>query len=299
MGCVHSPIVVEPKLLLVHPRSATTCVPSHVTQHKLQNNLQLESTCAGLGGARQGQAVNQGQLLLVPGLGQLSERHGAHWSHMLLVWHNSENLKHGLRQAIHTEKPLETAQVVLKFGWGKAWGNHQGGTNSVSQVDGVTDIVPSCQLCGSVRGRLPRRGTVASASTSVQKKAAFQLSHWCYAVQFVHILWCLSICCPHAGALREYVWVSLCLSCLRVSARESSSFCLLKPQSPLVFTARSYGDFSSWHWNPGLGVLVWCWDPSLLKYPSRFLSTTHGCGSSPFHISTPPASHVVVSFLIP
>ena len=24
-------------------------------------------------------------------------------------------------------------------------------------------------------------------------------------------------------------------------------------QSPLVFAARSYGDLSSWHWNPGLG----------------------------------------------
>ena len=25
-------------------------------------------------------------------------------------------------------------------------------------------------------------------------------------------------------------------------------------QSSLVFTARGYGDLSSWHWNPGLGV---------------------------------------------
>ena len=43
------------------------------------------------------------------------------------------------------------------------------------------------------------------------------------------------------------------------------AFCLTEPQSPLVFTARSYGDFSSWHWNPGLGGLIWGWDTSLLR----------------------------------
>ena len=31
---------------------------------------------------------------------------------------------------------------------------------------------------------------------------------------------------------------------------------LLLTQSPLVFAARSYGDLSSWHWNPGLSGLV-------------------------------------------
>ena len=30
-------------------------------------------------------------------------------------------------------------------------------------------------------------------------------------------------------------------------------------QSPLLFAARSYGDLSSWHWNPGLRGLVWGW----------------------------------------
>ena len=39
-------------------------------------------------------------------------------------------------------------------------------------------------------------------------------------------------------------------------------------QSPLVFVARSCGDLSSWHWNPGLGCLVWSWDSLLLRYPS-------------------------------
>ena len=39
-------------------------------------------------------------------------------------------------------------------------------------------------------------------------------------------------------------------------------------QSPLVFAARSCGDLSSWHWNPGLGGLMWGWD-SLCRYPSQ------------------------------
>ena len=40
-------------------------------------------------------------------------------------------------------------------------------------------------------------------------------------------------------------------------------------QSPLVFTARSGGDLSSWHWNPGLRGLDWVWDSLLLRYPSQ------------------------------
>ena len=53
-------------------------------------------------------------------------------------------------------------------------GNHQGGANSVSQVDGVSDKVSSA-LCGSVRGGL-RRGAMASASSSVWEKAVPLLS---------------------------------------------------------------------------------------------------------------------------
>ena len=37
------------------------------------------------------------------------------------------------------------------------------------------------------------------------------------------------------------------------------AFHVPQPQSPLVFAARSYGDFSSWHWNPGMGGLVCGW----------------------------------------
>ena len=66
-------------------------------------------------------------------------------------------------------------------------------------------------------------------------------------------------------------------------------------QSPLVFASRSCGDLSSWHWNPGMGDLVWVRD-SLAgttrsqDIPPKFLSTTRECRTSPFHICAPPTS---------
>ena len=40
-------------MLLAYPRSAAACFPSRVTQHKLQSDLQMAATCAGLGGAQE------------------------------------------------------------------------------------------------------------------------------------------------------------------------------------------------------------------------------------------------------
>ena len=74
-----------------------------------------------------------------------------------------KNLKHGPRQAICIEKPLETAWVILKVGWARTSRNHQGGSNCVSQAHGVSNMVLTWQLCGSVSGGL-RKGTIASAS---------------------------------------------------------------------------------------------------------------------------------------
>ena len=38
------------------------------------------------------------------------------------------------------EKSLETAWMGLKVGWSRASSNHQGGANSVNQVDGFSHI---------------------------------------------------------------------------------------------------------------------------------------------------------------
>ena len=39
----------------------------------------------------------------------------------------------------------------------------QGGAHSVSQVNGVSDMVPTCQVCGFVGGGF-RKGTIVSQS---------------------------------------------------------------------------------------------------------------------------------------
>ena len=62
----------------------------------------------------------------------------------------------------------------LKIGWGRASGNHQGGAHSMSQVDGVSDMVPTCWLCGSV-GVVP-------------EKEQWPLPHFCF--------FCLGESCP-------------------------------------------------------------------------------------------------------
>ena len=83
----------------------------------------------------------------------------------------------------------------------------------------------------------------------------FQLLPWCWSPEGVSLVSPKSV-----------------VSLLRVEAWGSWFLLLLQP--PLNFTARSYGDLSFWHWNPGLGGLMYGWDLLLLKYPSRFLSTT-------------------------
>ena len=61
-------------------------------------------------------------------------------------------------------------------------------------------------------------------------------------------------------------------------------------QSLLPFVARSYGDLSSWYWNPGVGG--WCGSgtPHSSDITAEFLFTTCGCGASPFYICAPPTS---------
>ena len=61
-------------------------------------------------------------------------------------------------------------------------------------------------------------------------------------------------------------------------------------QLPLVFAARRYGDSSSWHWNPGLGGLVWGWDSSFLRYPSWIFSHHTWMWDQPISCLCPPTS---------
>ena len=59
-------------------------------------------------------------------------------------------------------------------------GNHQGGANNVNQVDRESDIVLTC----AIRGGLSR-GSMASASISVQEKTASLASPQSQTFQFL------------------------------------------------------------------------------------------------------------------
>ena len=62
-------------------------------------------------------------------------------------------MQHEPTPAIHMEKQV---------GWVRVSGGLQSRSNSVSEVDGVSDMAPAYQLHGFMR-RGPRRGTMASA----------------------------------------------------------------------------------------------------------------------------------------
>ena len=60
--------------------------------------------------------------------------------------------------------------TVNSLGGTESQGISRVGENSVSQVDGVSDMAPACQLCDSVGGGL-RKGTMAIAHLFVWEKA--------------------------------------------------------------------------------------------------------------------------------
>ena len=69
------------------------------------------------------------------------------------------------------EKTLEMAWVGLQVAWVRVPGNHQGGMNSVNQVNEDSDMAPTCRV-----GRGLRKGLMASARTFVWQKLFLQLS---------------------------------------------------------------------------------------------------------------------------
>ena len=80
-------------------------------------------------------------------------------------------MKHELRPTIHMEEPVLTA-----VGWvGCSLRGSPEHPNSVSQVVGVSDMVPAFRICVSVGGGF-RRGTMASGRLSVWEKTVPHLS---------------------------------------------------------------------------------------------------------------------------
>ena len=156
-----------------------------------------------------------------------------------------------------------------------------GSANCVSQVDGVSDIGPACCLCGSVGGGI-RKGEMAlcpplclgeSCPLVLTLMPDPSVSPCMLLMPFKLLPWCWS---SEGVSLRKPVY-----GFFKVNRLGLKKF-LPPTQCPLSFAAGSYGDLSSWHWNPGLGSLVWDWDSTLPRCPSQVLSTTCRCGTRPF-----------------
>ena len=75
---LHPPVIVEPGLLLASSMSATACVLSGITQHKIQGNLRIAATYAGLGGT---QARPTGEPMLAVPNGRPGATEREVWAH--------------------------------------------------------------------------------------------------------------------------------------------------------------------------------------------------------------------------
>ena len=100
---------------------------------------------------------------------------------------------------------------------------------------------------------------------------------------------CLSSCYSGARAQMQWVWVSLCVGSLRGTAWDSRSF--FHQLNPHWFLQPEV----TGRYLPGTGTLGWgsqcgAGTPCSWDIPPKFLSTPHGYGTSPFCVSTPPAS---------
>ena len=67
-------------------------------------------------------------------------------------------------------------------------------------------------------------------------------------------------------------------------------------QSLLVFTARSHGDLSSWHWNPGLGG-TWCGAGTPHSSVGDLFSLDMPLDFQPPHVGVGPASSTSLPLL--
>ena len=100
---------------------------------------------------------------------------------------------------------------------------------------------------------------------------------------------CLSRCNPGAGVHKERVWVSPCVGSLRGTTWDSSSF--FSWLSPCWFLQpKIVGTYLPVTGTLGWGIWCGAWAPCSWDIYPKFLSTTRGCGTSPFYIFMSPTS---------
>lgn len=161
------------------------------------------------------------------------------------------------------EQPLEAAWVDLQVGGGGVSGNHQDRANGVSQVGGDSDMMAICvcTLCG---------GTTQQMNNSFSQyfclgESVPSSSH-SEARQFSSFPYVCGTSQADAAVLEARASKSTSIKSMYGHPNRNSwdACCRLSYSTTilLVFIARNYGDFSSWHWNSELGSPLWVWDPS-------------------------------------
>ena len=211
-------------------------------------------------------------LPLVPGLEVPRQSQAVNLGWLLLVCENLGSCEAWAKTSHSCEKaPVNSLGGPIN--WVELSGDLQGGANSVSQADGWHQPAGSVALWG--RGFW--KGT---AYLCMWEKAVPQVLPWCQTLHFLSVChWCLSSCYPSAGTLR----VSMCVVILRETAWDSrniihwlSACWFLQPEviGTYLPSTVTLGLASSW----GTGT------PCSRDIPPEFLSTTHGCETSPFCI---------------
>ena len=108
-----------------------------------------------------------------------------------------------------------------------------------------------------------------------------------------------------ALVLDKWVCASVLWPFKSMVSRPSAVICLSQMQSPMVFTVRCYGDYSSQHCCPRLGSPLWGWKASLFRgYLRRwnmspnFSSPSLGYETCLFCVSVPPPCGFLLSLVI-
>ena len=124
---------------------------------------------------------------------------------------------------------------------------------------------PILPLCGSVWGEGSERGLCHYLASGGLPGCHTFSSHFTHSPYVTSALLAIALVLnPRVGG---FVYVLRPCGPFKQSFLKIQQFLPL-PQLPLVFIGRSYGDLSSWCWNPGLCGLAWGWDCSLPRYPS-------------------------------
>ena len=149
-------------------------------------------------------------------------------------------------------KAIGKTWVGLKIGWAIALVNHWGVVNCVRHIHWVSDMAPSCWLCGSAMVAL-RKGTMVLASISFWDKTVPQLLPWIQTIQlYPYVSGVFLSVAPMMEPKGSQSKLRLCVGPLRGIAYGSSSFCLPQPQSSWFLQPEVMG--TSLH---GTGTLGW------------------------------------------